>query len=124
MYSILRIFLMAVAAVFVLRWLRRQLSAASEGRPRPRGGMPWSGPATSQSAQRSKLKVLNFRSDPLEILGLEPGATDQEIAQEYDMAKAENDPEKVADMGEEIRTLAARRLADIERAYRQLTGEE
>ena len=51
-------------------------------------------------------------------------ATDQEIAQAYDMAKAENDPEKVADMGEEIRTLAARRLADIERAYQQLTGEE
>ena len=110
--------------MFVLRWLRRQLGAAAERRSQSRRGPIWPGPTTSQASDRSKLKVLNFRSDPLEVLGLKPGATEQEISEAYHAAMAENDPDKVAGMGEEIRALAARRQAEIARAYRQLCGEE
>jgi DnaJ like chaperone protein len=68
--------------------------------------------------------VLRFRTDPLEVLGLDSTATDQDIRQAYEQAMEENDPAKVADMATEIRELAARRQREVQAAYSQLCSEE
>ena len=120
--QVLRIFLMVAAAVFVLRWLRKQMG--SGGQSAARREPIWPGTRSTGAFERSKLKVLQFRSDPLEVLGLAPGASQEEIDAAYAAAMTENDANKVADMGDEIRELAARRQREIERAYRQLCGEE
>ncbi len=122
MGAILRYFLLAVLAVIATRWLRKVLSRGGD-RPGSRGPL-WPGTRQTDKAPRSKLKVLRFRSDPLKVLGLGPSATDADIRQAYLSAMAENDPEKVADMGEEIQDLAYRRQREVEAAYEQLCGEE
>ena len=122
MFAILRIVLMAAVAAFFVRWLRRQLAQRAQGPvPKPTS---WGSPRQTDEHTRSRLKVLRFSADPLEVLGLEPGASTLDIESAYERARAENDPAKLAEMGDEIRTVAARRYAEIERAYRQLVGEE
>jgi DnaJ-domain-containing protein 1 len=121
-FAILKIVLMAAVAAFCVRWLRRQLAQRAQGpAPKPTS---WSSPRQTDEDKRSRLKVLRFSADPLEVLGLKPGASTLDIESAYERARAENDPTKLAQMGDEIRTVAARRHAEIERAYRQLVGEE
>jgi DnaJ-domain-containing protein 1 len=113
---------MAVAGMFLIRWVRKLLGQAAE-RPAKQGAQ-WPGARQTDAPGRGKLKLLRFGSDPLEVLGLEPGSSEAEIAAAYAQGMAENDPEKVEGMAEEIQTLAARRQAEITQAYRQLCGEE
>jgi len=120
--GILKIVLMAVAAGFLIRWLRKLLGQG--GQPASQKRATWPVTRQGESQARSKLKVLNFQTDPLEILGLQPGASDADIAEAYAQGMAENDPEKVAGMADEIRELAARRQREITHAYRQLCDEE
>jgi DnaJ-domain-containing protein 1 len=113
---------MAAVGAFFVRWLRRQLAQRAQG-PAPKS-TSWGSPRQTDEDNRSRLKVLRFSADPLEVLGLKPGASTLDIESAYERARAENDPTKLAHMGDEIRTVAARRHAEIERAYRQLVGEE
>ena len=122
MAAILRYVLMAAVAVFLTRWLRKALSGSGGGKsPKP---SPWPGSRETSTSPRSKLKVLRFRTDPLEVRGLDSAATDQDIRQAYEQAMDENDPAKVADMATEIRELAARRQREVQAAYSQLCSEE
>ena len=121
MAGLLRIVLLAAVAMFVTRWLRRMLSARPSGQAQK---PTWPGTREGTGATRSKLKVLRFPSDPHEVLGLEPGASDDEIRQAYKDGMAENDPDRVSGMADEIRELALRQQSEIEAAYRQLMGEE
>jgi len=120
--SLLKVLLIAVLATFALKWLRKMLSPTnSQGAG---GGSPWPGTRKTEDGSRTKLKVLQFRSDPLEVLGLGPGANEDEIKVAYQGAMAENAPEKVAEMDFEFRELARRRQLELTAAYQQLLGEE
>lgn len=121
MFALLKIVLMAAVSAFCVRWLLRQLAYAEGRSSQPRS---WSSPRQTDEDKRSRLKVLQFSADPLEVLGLKPGASTQDIESAYERTLAENDPTKLAQMGEEIRTVAARRRTEIEQAYRQLINEE
>ncbi len=52
-----------------------------------------------------------------EVLGVGPGAGDEEIAQAYKRKISEYHPDKVARMGDEIRALAERKSKEINAAY-------
>ena len=58
--------------------------------------------------------------DPYTILGLQPGATEQEIKQAYRRLAAKYHPDKVAHLGDEFKTLAEERFKKIQQAYEQL----
>jgi DnaJ-domain-containing protein 1 len=108
--------------MFFIRWLRKRMGQAGE-RPAEQGTQ-WPGTRKTDAPGRGKLKLLRFGSDPLKVLGLDSSASEEEIAAAYAQGMAENDPEKVAGMADEIQTLAARRQAEITEAYRQLCAEE
>jgi DnaJ-domain-containing protein 1 len=120
-FALLKIVLMAAVSAFCVRWLLRQLAYAEGRSSQP---TRWNSPRQTDEDKRSRLKVLQFSADPLEVLGLKPGASTQDIESAYERTLAENDPTKLAKMGEEIRTVAARRRTEIEQAYRQLINEE
>ena len=52
-----------------------------------------------------------------EVLGVLPDATDAEIVEAYRARVAQYHPDRVAQMGPEIRALAERKTAQINRAY-------
>ena len=99
-------------AVFYLLWkfyyspaVRRRQAF---GRNRGTNG-PETGEARRQTAD-----------DPYTILGVEPGATPEEIRQAYRTLAAQYHPDKVAHLGEEFRALAERRFKEIQQAYETL----
>lgn len=83
---------------------RRQDSAASGG-----------GRSSGSGAQREEAAF-----DPYEVLGLKPGATQEEIASAYRREAAKYHPDKVNHLGEELQQAAHRRMLAIQRAYQQL----
>ena len=66
------------------------------------------------SAKRQEAK------DPHTVLGVEPGATPEEIRQAYRRLAAQYHPDKVAHLGEELRALAEQRFKEIQQAYETL----
>ena len=81
MPGILRIVLLAVAAMFFIRWLRKRMGQAGE-RPAEQGTQ-WPGTRKTDAPGRGKLKLLRFGSDPLKVLGLDSSASEEEIAAAY-----------------------------------------
>jgi len=58
--------------------------------------------------------------DPFKILGVEPGASSDEIKAAYRRAVAKYHPDKVTHLGKEFQDLAHRKLVAIQRAYETL----
>jgi hypothetical protein len=58
--------------------------------------------------------------DPFKILGVEPGASSDEIKAAYRRAVAKYHPDKVTHLGKEFQELAHRKLVAIQRAYETL----
>ncbi|UCD71064.1 MAG: DnaJ domain-containing protein [Syntrophobacterales bacterium] len=58
--------------------------------------------------------------DPFRILGVEPGASPDEIKAAYRRAVAKYHPDKVTHLGKEFQELAHRKLLAIQRAYKAL----
>lgn len=58
--------------------------------------------------------------DPYEILGLERGASHEEIQAAYRQASQRYHPDKVAHLGEEFQELAKQKFVDIQTAYETL----
>jgi hypothetical protein len=58
--------------------------------------------------------------DPFKILGVEPGASSDEIKAAYRRAVAKYHPDKVTHLGKEFQDLAHRKLVAIQRAYEAL----
>jgi preprotein translocase subunit Sec63 len=54
---------------------------------------------------------------PWDVLGVSPGASDEEIRAAYTKKMRENHPDRVADMAAEIREVAERRSKEINAAY-------
>jgi len=61
--------------------------------------------------------------DPYAVLGLQPGASQEEIKRAYRKLALQFHPDKMAHLGEEFQALAEKRFKEIQEAYRQLTGE-
>lgn len=59
-------------------------------------------------------------SDPFKILGVERGASRDEIKTAYNRLAAQYHPDKVQHLGEEFRELAHRKFVAIQRAYDEL----
>ena len=112
---LLRILLLTLAiaaAGALLRAFRRQVPGAAGG-PRPGPRSPRGGPSEGPDPER----------DPHGVLGVSPGADADQIRTAYKRKLAEYHPDKVADLGEELREVAHRRTKDIIRAYEILSGE-
>lgn len=58
--------------------------------------------------------------DPFKILGVEPGASPDEIKSAYRRAVAKYHPDKVTHLGKEFQEIAHRKLVTIQRAYEAL----
>jgi hypothetical protein len=57
---------------------------------------------------------------PYEVLGLNQGATTEEIKRAYKHLAGQYHPDKVSHLGEEFRVLAERKFKEIQRAYEEL----
>jgi uncharacterized membrane protein YkvA (DUF1232 family) len=58
--------------------------------------------------------------EPYQILGIEHGASQDDIKQAYRHLAGKYHPDKVEHLGEEFKELAERRFKEIQRAYREL----
>jgi hypothetical protein len=58
--------------------------------------------------------------DPFKILGVEPGASPDEIKSAYRRAVAKYHPDKVTHLGKEFQEIAHKKLVAIQRAYEAL----
>lgn len=104
-------------------WLARRASGPRRPRPtarqRARGPTarerPSSGGATAEPAAEEAPAW-----DPWAVLGVAPGASAEEITRAYRAQMKLYHPDRVADLGEELRDVAHRRSVEIQRAYDEL----
>ena len=80
---------------------------------------PRRGPRRAKPAEPAAVE----EEDPLDLLGLKPGASLEEIKQAHRKAMAQYHPDKVAHLGRELRALADKKAKAIQKAYRELSGE-
>ena len=59
--------------------------------------------------------------DPHAVLGVSPGASQEEVKTAYRLRMQEYHPDKVAHLGPELRILAERKAKEINEAYRILS---
>ena len=114
--GILRLFLI-FAGMWVVRTLLRVVMRRSVGagpRPGPGGYGQWGprgGPTPGYSGR--------YRS-PYEVLGVERGASQEEISSAYRRLVQQYHPDRVADLGPELREVAEQRMKEINGAYQEL----
>jgi uncharacterized membrane protein YkvA (DUF1232 family) len=58
--------------------------------------------------------------DPWAVLGVEPGASREEIVRAYREQIKRHHPDRVADLGEDLQRLAHRKTVEIQRAYDEI----
>ncbi len=63
------------------------------------------------------------RKSPYVVLGVEPGASAEEIKKTYRDLASKYHPDKMEHMGEEFRELAERKFKEIQEAYQQLKSK-
>ena len=66
--------------------------------------------------EQSGAKVLSFRRQPHEVLGIEPDAPIEEAEKAWEHLRAANDPGKLEEMSEDLQTLAAVRCQELDDA--------
>ena len=88
------------------------------------------GPETQRRYQYSKEGNQQPRSDeaskekaPHEVLGVEKGASMEEIKAAYRELANQYHPDKVTHLGEEFKILAEKRFKEIQKAYQQLKDQ-
>ncbi len=79
------------------------------------------GNRTSSGSAASGPSEARPSSDPYTVLGIQRGASREEIRQAYRERLREYHPDRVDDLGEELREVAHRRTIAIRRAYDELT---
>ena len=62
----------------------------------------------------------NGPQDPYEVLGLFPGASLEQVKKAHRNLAKRYHPDRVADLGEELRRLAHQKALDIQRAYAEI----
>lgn len=101
---------MGLLAHYFRGYARKYMAGQSPGGPG--SGMP---PGHDSSADASRADL-----NPHAILGISPGASQDEIQSAYRARMREYHPDKVAHLGEELQELAHRRSIDIQQAYQRL----
>ena len=96
----------------LLERLKRGVSQ-TPARPAPRRRPP-----PEQSTPRGKL--IELRRDPYQVLGLDRDASASEVEARVDQLRRENDPSRLDGLSEELRAHAARRVEEVEVAWRTL----
>ncbi len=119
--ALLRILAISAVVFFVTRWLRRALAGDHSRSP---SGKPWWDNETRRTEDKPKLTTLEFHRDPYEVLGLEKGASRALIDEARARLIAQNSPDAVVGMSEDIQALARRNTDEIEDAYAALTEDE
>ena len=100
-YGFIRLLAMSALAYvgwWIYRDLKQQLRPKSEDQPN-----------TDRSAQSAR-----------EVLGVDPSANSKEIKSAYQALVQQYHPDRVADMGPELREVAERRTKEINAAYSTL----
>ena len=83
-------------------------------RPRPQPNTGYN----QQQQEQTRTESNGPRStDPYEILGLKPGASQDEIHKAYRELSQKYHPDKVSHLGEEFQELARQRFVEIQAAY-------
>lgn len=116
LFLLLGLSILALAAWDI--WRRnRHLWTADPGQPqkRPMSVVPPPDPEPGN--------VLAFKRDPYRVLGLKRTASPAEVDATRARLLDENAPEKLANMSEELRTMAQRRREEVEAAYAEITSE-
>lgn len=114
--GILRFFLI-FAGMWVVRRLLRVVTGRSVGagpRPGP-GGYGQRGPRGRPTPGYSD----RYKS-PYEVLGVEQRASQEEISSAYRKLVQQYHPDRVADLGPELREVAEQRMKEINAAYQEL----
>ena len=120
--ALLRVLAIAAVVFVITRWLRRALTGGVS--KRAPSGKPWWDDQARSKGSRPTLKTLTFRRDPHDVLGIQKGASDDEIKAAYEALIAQNSAEAVSAMDEDIQALAKRKTEEIEAAYKALTEDE
>jgi hypothetical protein len=68
-------------------------------------------------------KVLSFRRRPHTILGVAEDASLDEARAAWERGKAENDPEKLAGMSDDLRSIAEVRSKELDQAWQAFQDE-
>ena len=78
--------------------------------------------AGSQNESRTYTSTADFTDEwnPHKVLGIEPGATQEDIKHAYRRLAGKYHPDKVEHLGDEFKVLAERRFKDIQKAYDEL----
>lgn len=85
---------------------------------------PGPGPRPVPTAKPAAGKVLAFQRPPHEVLEVDEDAPRETIDAAYSRLRAEWAPDRLAGMSDELRALAQRRSAELDRAYRSLTTND
>jgi DnaJ like chaperone protein len=76
-----------------------------------------------QSSQRNAPEGSKKSVDPYTLFKLQPGASQAEIDARYKELAKDYHPDRVAHLGEELRTVAHEKMIEIQSAYEQLTNQ-
>ena len=114
---------MAVMVFLLTRWLRR-VAGTGEFVFKKAPKKQWWDETPSSQTSKPALKTLAFRRLPHTVLGIERGASRQTIEEARTRLLAENSPELVAQMSEEIQEVARRKTDEIEAAYAALIEDK
>jgi DnaJ-domain-containing protein 1 len=120
--ALMRVLAIAAVVFLITRWLRRSLSGPQRTSP---SGKPWWDSATKTGGNvKPKLTTLKFHRNPHEVLGLERDASPEAIEAAYNELLAQNSPETVADMSDDIQAVARRNTDEIIEAFTALSKDK
>ena len=104
---------------FVLWWLLRKKKARDAGHKSSSTNHESASTKKEQEAFHEDEKP---EADPYKILGVEQGASKEEIKSAYMKLAAQYHPDKVQHLGKEFQELAHKKFLDIHKAYETLMG--
>jgi hypothetical protein len=96
--------------VFILAyWWASRLRKAHQART--------AGASSSRREQKTSPEHEDAETDPYQILGVQPGASKEEIKGAYKKLAAQYHPDKVQHLGKEFQELAHKKFVAIQKAY-------
>ena len=96
---------------------------SSNGSFQSRSGGNYSGPGQSDSKDRYSEDQTKGEWDPYRVLGIDSGASVEEIKHAYRELASKYHPDKLEHLGDDFKALAETRFKEIQQAYQELTGK-
>ena len=121
-----RLLVMLFVAAFVALALWDILRRNPQLLERLKGGSP---PPQRPSSRRrpqqpeesvARGQLIELRRDPYQVLGLDRDASREEVEARVEQLRCENDPSRLADMSDDLQAHAARRIEEVEAAWKTL----